>query len=76
MNLNLESSTYENNNQINFNSSNNNNIPFDNTNYAINSYKHLKNNRTTRNDNMKRIFDEKFSPSIFSWYDFVKLREN
>ena len=60
MNLNLESSTYENNNQINYNSCNNNNIPFDNTNYAINSYKHLKNNRTTRNDNMKRIFDEKF----------------
>ena len=59
MNLNLESSTYENNNQINFNSSNNN-IPFDNTNYAINSYKYLKNNRTSRNDNMKRIFDEKF----------------
>ena len=61
MNLMLESSTNENNNnQKNFHSSNNNNIPFDHTNYAINSYHFPNNNRTSRNDNMKRVFDEKF----------------
>ena len=61
LNLNLESTTNENNyNQINFNSSNTNNIPFEQTNYVINNYNYPDNNITMKNNSMKKIFDEKF----------------
>ena len=70
-NINLELTTNDNSNQINFNSSNNNisNIPKQLTNYATNSHQFHTFHKTSRNNNMKRIFDEKFRQKKYKYLE-------